>query len=607
MTAPDPHTDAPPASPRARECHLLKPRTWPIGLILGIDTKLSQESGQDRTLGDLIDQAGRTRAWSVATGLVWRSGLPGLLFLALALLAAITVGDRAYRNLQLHYQTEMLRAVAGADVIHNICRQRSDILWKDCATPSSRGAMSDRFVWAMLVSADVIDPLSIALPTQLEERLRADPGASVVTGWLRDEDRARRTGVDLLIAASHVCSRGIGTKAEPLKAIIAAALADIYEPLPGEEDWLRSEVFRAFGTTVPDWLPPLSDGIGAANAWLSATWNQRILRLDPAPAQRTWPVPADLRIALGASGNTYLLNEPGVRNDPDGGDHERGPRGKAWVAMSSSSAGETGTTDDIRTFLGSSIDRRAVPDHLDDADIVATLFALGELIDRDTASFRQRDFASCDLEDVAGLGRDQQEAVIANLEKLALYVAGQIRNSPEVKRARFWVSVYTGHEQRLLLIIAAFGAIVVLSRIVVFAVLNLRAVVSGWRAALVPWERGPVIPTQRDNDFDRLASSRWPIRIAVALLPAIGFIGTVRGIMLSLSGADAIVWAETVNQRSAAISALTADLGLAFATTLLALVFGALLTVLVAVEMALGERLLLRRYDHPKGRRARSG
>jgi len=126
-------------------------------------------------------------------------------------------------------------------------------------------------------------------------------------------------------------------------------------------------------------------------------------------------------------------------------------------------------------------------------------------------------------------------------------------------------------------------------------------------AALIPFDSRPVAAAQRDNEFDRLASSRWPIRIAVALLPAIGFIGTVRGIMLALSGADAIVWAETVNQRSAAISGLSADLGLAFATTLLALLFGAFLTVLVAIEMALGQRLLIRRYSHPGERGPHDG
>lgn len=263
--------------------------------------------------------------------------------------------------------------------------------------------------------------------------------------------------------------------------------------------------------------------------------------------------------------------------------------------------------DPIEAFLGDSVGRRAVPDQIGDADVVATLFALGGLIDRGTNNFRTS-FDECQLnESTNDLGEDQKEALVANFEKLALFIAGQIRISPEVKRARFWVSVYTGHEQRLIFIVAAFGLIVVLSRIALFLASTVIAAVSQRPAALIPFDSRPVTAAQRDNEFDRLASSRWPIRIAVALLPALGFIGTVRGIMLTLSGADAIVWAETVNQRSAAISGLSADLGLAFATTLLALFFGAVLTILVAIEMALGERLLIRRYACPDERGAGNG
>lgn len=577
--------DTPPTIDSIGGGRLLIPRTWSRGWANGIDTARSAAAHLGRALGDAKDSLrqawGRLRAWRVWAWSGWRftwglffgSGLAKLLLLTLAVVIAIHIGDRAYRNLQLHYQTQMLRAVADADVIHDICRQRSDIFWEDCATPSERGEMSKRFVWAMLVSADVIDPLSVPLPTQtqFDQLIGSDAGAAVVATWLRNQDRARLTGVPLLIAVSEFCesSDGDAIKAPALKAIVAASLADIYEPLSGGEDWLKPEIFRAMSLTPP--------------AWIAAH--------EPAQPGGTWPAPADLRGAMGGSGATVL--------------DER--RAKAWPALVGATNAAASEPDAIGTLLGDSIDRRAVPDHIGDADVVATLFALGGLINRDTDAFRQS-FEDCALNDLTqGLTEDQTEAMVANLEKLALYVAGQIRTSPEVKRARFWLSIYTGHEQRLIFIIAAFGVIVVLSRIAVFSASNLRAAVSKWPAALLPFGTRPVIATQRDNEFDRLASSRWPIRIAVAILPAIGFIGTVRGIMLSLSGADAIVWAETVNQRSAAISALSADLGLAFATTLLALMFGALLTILVAIEMALGERLLLRRYANPKTESARDG
>lgn len=529
------------------------------------------------TLGSLMRAA--TRTW------IWQSGVIAILLLTLAVYAAIFVGDRAYRNLQTHYQAQMLNAVARADVIYDICRQRSDLFWDDCATPSARSELSDRMVWAMLVSADVIDPLTISVPSMMEEDLQgSDPAAWILAEWLGRSARANQTGVPLLVSVASLCVEPGGTGRDSnfpnvagLNGLVSAVLADIYKPLPGGQDWLTPEVFRAIGRAPPAWLTM-------------------------APAEMpvgVWPAPADLRAAA-VSAAPPLANSDYI-----------GRAGPAWTALIGPNRGDSrlysidGPDDPVVAFLGDSIGRRALPDQMGDADILATLFALGGLINAQTNSFRT-DLTACGQSDALGAGiqalsLEQQEALIANFEKLGLYLAGQIRISPEVKRARFWVSIYTGHEQRLILIVAAFGGIVILSRLAVLTLSNLRSAFGKPHGALNPFEALPVSRKHRDNEFDRLASSRWPIRIAVAILPAIGFIGTVRGIMLSLSGADAIVWAETVNQRSAAISGLSADLGLAFATTLLALLFGAVLTILVAIEIALGERLLLRRYARRLG------
>jgi hypothetical protein len=561
--------------PPVKRWSFWRPGSWPIGWFLGVDSQQSVREGQNMTLASLMGAA--TRTW------IWRSGAVALLLLALVIYVATIVGDRAYRNLQSHYQAQMLNAVARADVIHDICRQRSDMFWDDCAMPSARSGLSDRMVWAMLVSADVIDPLTIAVPFQMREDLPgSDPAAAIVAAWLRDGSRASLTGVPLLVSVATLCAEPGGEAADTLvsngaavNGLITAVLADIYEPLPGGQDWLTPEVFRSIG-----WAPP---------AWL-ATAPAEVL-------EGAWPAPADLRAAVANDATPLTSSSYGERAAP------------AWQALVRAREGDprlyliNGPDDPVIAFLGDSISRRALPDQMGDADIVATLFALGRLIDRDSNSF-QTDLSDCSqggglATDIEALEADQKQALIANFERLGLYIAGQIRISPDVKRARFWVSVYTGHEQRLIFIVAAFGAIVILSRIAVLMLSNLRSASGKHHGALNPFEAPPVSHDQRDNDFDRLASSRWPIRIAVAILPAIGFIGTVRGIMLSLSGADAIVWAETVNQRSAAISSLSADLGLAFATTLLALLFGALLTILVAIEVALGERLLLRRYSRP--------
>lgn len=293
----------------------------------------------------------------------------------------------------------------------------------------------------------------------------------------------------------------------------------------------------------------------------------------------------------------------------------------------------------LRKFLDKSGERRAVPGHVTDADLVAQLLSAGNFLKTSENEFVPLGNTCTALSDILGSSgtKSDTQLAIANFEKMALYVAGRIRVSPEVKSAGFWLNIYTGHEQRLIFIVALFGALCIVARLSVFLTLTLtrqgEAVqlgtflaaglpavifhVWGWQGSallslLLAWfalcailafaliaigyQERPVHASDRDNDFDSLASSRWPIRLAVAILPAIGFIGTVRGIMLSLNGADAIVWAETVNERSTAISALSADLGLAFATTLLALLGGALLTLLMAFEMALGERMMLHRH-----------
>lgn len=75
-------------------------------------------------------------------------------------------------------------------------------------------------------------------------------------------------------------------------------------------------------------------------------------------------------------------------------------------------------------------------------------------------------------------------------------------------------------------------------------------------------------------DTERLYNSRWIVRWTAITIPAIGFVGTVRGILQSLSQADVIVWASTQSERAAAIGEISGELGLAFATTLIALVIG---------------------------------
>lgn len=72
----------------------------------------------------------------------------------------------------------------------------------------------------------------------------------------------------------------------------------------------------------------------------------------------------------------------------------------------------------------------------------------------------------------------------------------------------------------------------------------------------------------------RLHHSRWVLSWTAKAMPAIGFIGTVRGISSSLREADSIVRAESVASQAAAITAVAGTLGIAFMTTLIALLMG---------------------------------
>ncbi|RWB35805.1 MAG: hypothetical protein EOQ41_03060 [Mesorhizobium sp.] len=89
--------------------------------------------------------------------------------------------------------------------------------------------------------------------------------------------------------------------------------------------------------------------------------------------------------------------------------------------------------------------------------------------------------------------------------------------------------------------------------------------------------------------------SGWLLRYASRALPAIGFIGTVRGIMLALPAAQNL-FGTTGPAQIAALNGVIEPLGLAFATTLIALV-GGLVTALIGDWEIAQEQLLLSRIE----------
>lgn len=75
-------------------------------------------------------------------------------------------------------------------------------------------------------------------------------------------------------------------------------------------------------------------------------------------------------------------------------------------------------------------------------------------------------------------------------------------------------------------------------------------------------------------------NSRWFISAGGKLLPAIGFIGTVRGIMDALGDADTIVRATTQTDQAAAVTEVAGILGISFTTTFVALLLSMIITVI---------------------------
>jgi biopolymer transport protein ExbB/TolQ len=88
-----------------------------------------------------------------------------------------------------------------------------------------------------------------------------------------------------------------------------------------------------------------------------------------------------------------------------------------------------------------------------------------------------------------------------------------------------------------------------------------------------------------ESEHNRLDAELAMLRFSVWVAPAIGFIGTVRGIGIALQGADVAVQGDT--------SAVTAGLGLAFNSTLVALTLSIVLMYVLHEIQLSQERLTL--------------
>lgn len=218
--------------------------------------------------------------------------------------------------------------------------------------------------------------------------------------------------------------------------------------------------------------------------------------------------------------------------------------------------------------------------------------------------------SECSLVGLGDPATDQM--ALLNIERLLVWGIGQIRTTADYRRAAYTLTLFTGPEQYFIFFVGIFAAVLSILRMAAAVsmkhisdmmierdvnfiassdqgILELLSRAGQQARTMSPSGRG----YWKDQLMDQALSARWPMRLAITTLPAIGFIGTVRGIMKSLTGADSIVWATTSSERAQAINALSADLGLAFATTMLALIFGIALSFLSAIEIRMFERAIL--------------
>lgn len=90
--------------------------------------------------------------------------------------------------------------------------------------------------------------------------------------------------------------------------------------------------------------------------------------------------------------------------------------------------------------------------------------------------------------------------------------------------------------------------------------------------------------------------SAWVLRYLARALPALGFVGTILGILFALAGADAIVRASTQAERVAAMAGVTGPLAFAFSHTFMALTAGLIAGFFIDRQTA-RERLALFSYE----------
>ena len=158
------------------------------------------------------------------------------------------------------------------------------------------------------------------------------------------------------------------------------------------------------------------------------------------------------------------------------------------------------------------------------------------------------------------------------------YVIGRVHAGPSVREARKIANLVRGPEHIAIVSVALLASLLAGVRLWAFQQRYAQAVrrvdneeTRALRRLAAVLAKGG---DEAEREHEALARGRVRIQWSLATIPALGFIGTVRGILEALSQAGDVVWAADRLERADAIAQLSGELGLAFSTTLFALLAG---------------------------------
>ena len=176
------------------------------------------------------------------------------------------------------------------------------------------------------------------------------------------------------------------------------------------------------------------------------------------------------------------------------------------------------------------------------------------------------------------------------------YVTGQLHLDPKVRQAQKAVTVVRGPEQFFILTTFLLTAGLAASRWIAFR-RRYKLARSDFADEGTAEFRNMILDVVAGGDRGErarhgLSRGRVVMHWGLATMPALGFVGTVRGILEAMTKAGDIVWATEKAERAEAITLMSTELGLAFSTTFAALVFGIVAGLIVMLGGREEERMI---------------